>query len=38
MARHYLNLLEAAVAASEVPLARLDMLGVQERHSSGSGL
>ena len=32
MARHYLNLLEAAVAAPEVPLARLDMLGAQERH------
>ena len=32
MARHYLNLLEAAVAAPEVPLARLEMLGAQERH------
>jgi non-ribosomal peptide synthetase component F len=31
MARHYLNLLEAAVAAPEVPLARLEMLGAQER-------
>ena len=32
MVRHYLSLLEAAVAAPEAPLARLDMLGAQERH------
>ena len=32
MARHYLSLLEAAVAAPEVPLHRLEMLGAQERH------
>ena len=32
MARHYLSLLEAAVAAPEAPLHQLEMLSAQERH------
>src|SRR5262249_10457822 len=32
MAHHYLRLLEAADAAPEAPLARLEMLGAPERH------
>ncbi|HXC63529.1 MAG TPA: condensation domain-containing protein, partial [bacterium] len=32
MARHYVGLLEAALAEPEVPLERLDMLEAEERH------
>ena len=32
MARHYLSLLEAAVAAPDAPLHQLEMLSAQERH------